>query len=201
MKKQISLILALALITFTFGQKMKVSEGNIKNLKGISHFDVIFDYTDLQIPKYDNETEFLKDKVALREKKEKGLGEKFKKSWFSDREKRYHPKFIESFNKRFKNDKVSVTENSGAKYIMHVHTTKLYAGYNVGVWRENAEINAEITIYSKTNPDKILLKGIYKNVPGAGGMGYDYDSGYRISECYAKLSKNIAHYIRKKAKK
>jgi len=200
MKKQIAFILAFTFITFSYGQKMKVSEGNIKNLKGINQFDLIFDYSDMKIPKYDNETEFLKDKVALRERKEKGLGEKFKQTWFSDREEKYHPKFIESFNKRFKNNKVKVTENSDAKYIMHVHTTKLYSGYNVGVWRHNAEISAEITVYSKANPDKILLKGTYKNVPGAGGMGYDYDSGYRISESYAKLAKNIAYYIRKKAK-
>lgn len=31
-------------------------------------------------------------------------------------------------------------------------------------------------------------------------MGYDFDSGYRISEAYAKLAKEVAYNIKKKAK-
>lgn len=200
MGKQLALILAIVFTAITFGQKMKVSDGNIKNLKGVNKYDLVFDYSNLQIPKYNNEEEFLNDKIKKREEKEKGLGDKFKKSWFNDREERYHPKFIESFNKRFKKNEVKVTENSDAEYIMNIHTTKLYAGYNIGIVRHNAEIDAVVTVYSKSDPSKILLKGKYKNIQGSGAMGYDYDSGYRISECYAKLSKSIAFFIKKKAK-
>ena len=138
--------------------------------------------------------------MALREEKSKGSGEIFKRGWFRDREERYEPKFIESFNKRFKNGEVSVSKDNNATYIIKVHTQKLYAGYNVGVWRHNAEISAEITVYAKENPEKILLKGFYKDVQGKGAMGNDYESGYRISECYAKLAKEFAYYIKKNAK-
>ena len=47
---------------------MKVSEGSIKKLKGITEFDLQFDYSDLQIPKYKSEEAFLADKVAGKEK-------------------------------------------------------------------------------------------------------------------------------------
>ena len=180
---------------------MKVKEGNIKNLKGITQYDVIFDYSNVQIPKYDSEEAFLKDKMALREKKNPGTGEAFRKSWFNDRKERFQPKFIESFNKRFKKRNVVAYENNKeAKYVMKIHTTWMYAGYNVGVVRHNAVINAEVTIYEKANPSNILLKGVYRKVQGNGAFGFDFNSGYRISECYAKLAKNIALYIIKKAK-
>ena len=195
-----TLLFVLLIATLSYGQKMKVKEGSIKNLKGISQYDLIFDYSDLQIPKYDSENDFLKDKMAKREKKNKGSGEVFKKSWFEDRDKRYHPMFIESFNKRFKEGEVVVSIGDQAKYVMKIHTTKLYPGYNVGIVRHNAEIDALVTVYEKANPENILLQGTYKNVQGKGAMGYDYDSGFRISHCYAKLAKNIASYITKKTK-
>jgi len=43
-------------------------------------------------------------------------------------------------------------------------------------------------------------KGTYKKVQGNGAFGNDYDEGFRISHCYAKLAKNVAVYILKKAK-
>ncbi len=201
MKKQLTLLFVLACTTIMFAQKAKVSEGSFKNLKGITEFNVVFDYTDVQIPKYKSEEEFLKDKMEKREKKEPGTGEAFKKSWFADRADRYEPKFIESFNKRFDDGKMNIDRNlDSAEYTMKVHTTSLSAGYNIGISRKDAMINAIITVYKNDNPDKAILKVKYIGAVGAGAHGYDYDSGYRISECYAKLAKTFAKTILKKAK-
>ncbi|CAM4316013.1 hypothetical protein ZORO111903_13045 [Zobellia roscoffensis] len=195
------LVMALLVVSATtYAQKMKVKEGDIKNLKDISAYTLEFDYSNLEIPKFDSEEDFLADKMAKREEKEAGTGEKFKESWFADREERYEPKFIESFNKRFDDGEVSVSMDA-ADYTMKIHTTKIYAGYNVGIVRKNAEISAVITVYETANPTNVLLEGTYEDVQGYGAMGNDYNSGYRISECYAKLAKNIAGYIIKKALK
>ncbi|MUH36811.1 hypothetical protein D9O36_13230 [Zobellia amurskyensis] len=194
-------VMALLVVSAsTVAQKMKVSQGDIKNLKDISTYTLEFDYSNLEIPKYDSEDDFLADKMAKREEKEAGKGEEFKKSWFADREDRYEPKFIESFNKRFDDGEVSVSMDDAA-YTMKIHSNKIYAGYNVGVVRKNAEIDATITVYETANPSNILLEGKYVDVQGYGAMGNDYNSGYRISECYAKLAKNIAGFIIKKALK
>ncbi len=194
-------VMALLVVSAsTVAQKMKVSQGDIKNLKDISTYTLEFDYSNLGIPKYDSEDDFLADKMAKREEKESGKGEEFKKSWFADREDRYEPKFIESFNKRFDDGEVSVSMDDAA-YTMKIHSNKIYAGYNVGVVRKNAEIDATITVYETANPSNILLEGKYVDVQGYGAMGNDYNSGYRISECYAKLAKNIAGFIIKKALK
>jgi len=201
MKKQLTIVLVLLCTTFMFAQKAKVKEGDFKNLKGITEFNVVFDYTDVQIPKYKSEEEFLKDKMEKRDKKEPGTGEEFKKSWFADREGQYEPKFIESFNKRFDDGKMNIDRDlDGAEYTMKVHTTSLSAGYNIGISRKDAMIDAIITVYKNDNPDKAILVVNYTGAVGAGAHGHDYDSGYRISECYAKLAKTFAKTILKKAK-
>lgn len=201
MKKQITLLAVLFITAATFAQKAKVLEGKFKDLKGITEFSLVFDYSDLEIPKYDSEEEFLADKMQKREKKNPGSGEEFKESWFNDREERYEPKFIESFNKRFDDNRVVVDRDlDSAEYIMKVHTTMMYAGYNVGVMRQNSKISAVVSVYKKGDPDNVIFKVDYKKAEGYGAMGNDYNSGYRISEAYAKLAKTLAKTIKKKAK-
>jgi len=200
MKKQFTILFVL-ITALGFSQKAKVLEGDFKNLKGISEYNLVFDYTDVAIPKYKSEEEFLKDKMKKRDDKEPGTGQKFKDSWFADRENKYEPKFIESFNKRFDNEEVKVGRDlKSVEYTMRIHTTGLYAGYNVGISRKNAWINAVITVYKNDQPDKAILVVNYTKAEGGGAMGYDYDSGYRISECYAKLAKTFAKTILKKSK-
>ena len=202
MKKQLSIILLLFCTSFMVAQKAKVKEGDWKNLKGITKFNLVFDYSNLEIPKYDSEEEFLKDKMQKREEKKKGDGERFKKSWFADRENRYEPKFIESFNKRWKKNEVEVEKDlTDAEYTIKVHTTFMYAGYNVGVVRQNSKIDAVLSVYKNDAPDTIIFKVKYTRAEGNGAFGNDYDSGYRISEAYAKLAKTFAAHLKKKTKK
>jgi len=201
MKKQALFILAFVCTALVYGQKVKITEGSYSALKGITSYNLEFDYTDVQIPKYDSEEDFLKDKMAKRDEKEAGTGEKFKASWFGDREKRYAPKYIESFNKRFKDGEIKVgMDMADAEYTMKIHTTLLYAGYNVGVMRQNAKIEATVSVYKSGDPSNVLFSANYTKVEGGSFGGFDYDSGYRISEGYAKLAKEVAANIRKKAK-
>jgi len=199
--KRTILLAFLMVSSITFAQKLKVKDGNIKNLKEIKSYNLEFDYTNVQIPKFDSEEDFLADKMKKREEKEAGGGEKFKKSWFGDREERYRPKFTESFNKRFDDGEVSVGVDKEATYTMLIHSTRIYAGYNVGVVRRNAEIDAVLTVYETANPDNVLFSGVYTKAQGNGAMGYDFDTGFRISECYAKLAKTFAGYLKKKGMK
>ena len=200
MKKQLMLVALLLCTAMMFSQKVKVTQGDFKNLKGISAYNLEFDYSNLSIPKYDSEEEFLADKMAKRDEKDPEAGEKFKESWFADRENRYEPKFIESFNKRFDEGEIKVGKDIGAEYTMKIHTTMMYAGYNVGVMRQNSKIEATVSVYKTGEPNNVIFSGDYTKVEGSGAMGYDFDSGYRISEAYAKLAKEIAANIRKKAK-
>ncbi len=197
MKKAVLMLLLVS--SAAIAQKMKVVSGDFKNLSGIKEYNLAFDYAGLTVDKFKTEEEFLADKMKKRE--EKGKDEDFKASWFADREKRYEPKFIESFNKRFDDGAVKVEKGlSSAKYLMTVKTIWIHPGYNIGISRSNSKITTEITISEAANPSNKLLVVNYDKAEGAGAMGYDFDSGYRISESYAKLAKEFAADIKKKAK-
>lgn len=193
------LTLFVFVTSLSYAQKVKVHSGKYSNLEGISEYTLVFDYTDVKVGKFKTEEHFLKDKMDKREEKEAGTGEKFKASWFADREDKYEPKFIESFNKRFDDGELKVDKNlDGAEYTMKVLTTYLYPGYNVGIVRKDAEVSTTIYVYKNDAPDTVLLEMTLLRAPGYGAMGNDYNSGYRISEAYAKLSKTLAGIFKKK---
>ncbi|PNQ74631.1 hypothetical protein C1T31_00350 [Hanstruepera neustonica] len=196
------LLIAILLVSTTIqAQKSKVLEGDWKNLKGISAYNLEFEYENLEIPKYDSEEDFLKDKMAKREEKEPGAGERFKKAWFADREEHYEPKFAESFNKRWDDKEVVVGRDmASADYTMKIQTTFLYPGYNVGVMRQNSKVDAIISVYKNDAPDTILFSVKYTKAEGNAAFGNDYDSGVRVGEAYAKMAKTFAKELSKKAK-
>ncbi len=195
--KKLILFFFLLTVTISFSQKMKVLEGDFKNLKEIKNYYVVFDYKDVMIPDFDSEEDFLKDKMLKREKKETGAGEVFKKSWLSDRENKYHPEFIDAFNFHGKKKGLHVSENSDDNFIMKVHTLTIYPGYNVGIVSKASYVDTEISIYKKEYPDTLLLKVLYPKSYGSTA----YNAGDRIARCYNTLAIDVLRSIKKKALK
>ena len=178
--------------TIMFSQKANVTKGDWSDLKGITEFNLEFDYSDLEIPKYDSEEAFLEDKIAKREEKEPGTGEKFRESWFSDRENYYEPRFIETFNDRYKDGLVKVDRDLGnAEYTMKVHTTFIYPGYNVGVVRNNSKLEVTLSVYKNDSPDDVIFEVDYTKIEGAGNGGYDFNSGQRIADAYIIFARRL----------
>ncbi|MDB9960997.1 hypothetical protein OAD62_02790 [Oceanihabitans sp.] len=200
MKNQLSLILVLFCSTIMFAQKAKVTQGDWGNLKDISAYNVEFDYSNLEIPKYDSEEEFLKDKMAKREDKEAGTGEAFKKSWFSDREEFYEPRFIETFNAKYKDEKVKVGKDINADYTIKIHTTFMYPGYNVGIVRHNSKIELTLSVYKTDNLDDAIFSVDYTKIEGQGNGGYDFNSGQRIADAYIIFGRAFAKHLYKNTK-
>ena len=64
--------------------------------------------------------------------------------------------------------------------------------------RKPAYINAELIYIDKKSGETLATMEITK-VPGRDAMGYDFDTGYRLQEAYAKLGKETGKYIIKKA--
>ena len=118
MKSKIIIVLLL-LTSSVYSQIGDVIDGDFKNLKDISKYNLVFDYSGLEIPNYRSEEIFIKNKI---EKMDYEEGENFKKLWYSYRESKYEPMFIEYFNKQFKKGKVSVNKNDDTEYVMRIHT-------------------------------------------------------------------------------
>lgn len=185
-------ILAFLISTTSFGQKIKVVEGNINELQGISELKIVYDYEGLGVGKFDVEADYVNKKVNEKNEDEAGSGDLWKQKWFNDRPIRYQPKFEELLGNYapFINSGPDVED----EITMMVHTTFIEPGYNVGVSRKPAMINLEL-IFSKEG-SQFLVITLLKS-PGSGAMGHDYDTGYRISEAYAKAAKSLGKYLTK----
>jgi len=185
------MVCLLCLISIaSFGQKIKVVSGNINNLQGMSELKLEYDYSGLGVGKFDVEADYLDKKVAEKNEDEAGTGDLWKENRFNDRPIRYEPKFEEllgdyaPFIKSGKDVEADLT--------LLVHTTFIEPGYNVGISRKPALINLELIFL---NGDEELLVMTMMKSPGSGAMGYDFDTGYRISEAYAKAGKSLGKYL------
>lgn len=195
MKKTIILVI-LFVVSIASAQRYNLLSGDLKNLKGISEYNVTFDYSGQNVQGFETEEAFLIEKMDKRKDNE-GTAEKFKKDWYQDRENKYEPKFIEYFNKRFEKGEVKVKKNEAAKYTMNIKTTWIYPGYNVVAGSEPAKISAIITITETENPKNILVSLEFDKSIGLEQGQFDFDQGYRIAGAYERLAKNLVIQLKR----
>jgi hypothetical protein len=194
MKKNLVFIL-FVLATPGFSQGVKLIEGDLKPLKGESSIRLEFTYDNMVIgDEQTPEADYKKKKKAELNAKEAGRGDSWEKSWIADRTQRFEPKFKELFEK-YSKKKV----DSNAKYTLIFNTTRTEPGWvGVGIIRRSARIDGEVLIVESANKKNVIAKLAVINAPGAGGMGYDYDTGLRIQEAYAKSGKEVGKLVGKK---
>jgi len=205
MKLQFAIIFLL-LATFSYSQKSKIIEGSFKSLKEVKEYNLIFDYTGLEVLGYNSEEDFLEDKMKKRDVDEPGSGKAFRESWFSDRGIRYEPRYIKSFNEYFKKGEIKVTKNTenteNIEYTMKIHTTYIYSGYNVGVASKESEVSVVISVFKTNEPSNLLLVFEINNVRGhysgdkAVMRGFEFHTGERIGYAYWALGKYFAKKLR-----
>lgn len=172
-------------------QKVKTTSGNADILKSETSINIEFNYDNISVGKYKNEQEYITAKTEEYNKKEPGKGDTWAASWKNDKQSRFEPKFIELFKI---NSGMSVMTE--AKYTLIFKTLSMEPGFNVGVMRKNAEIDAEVWIVETANKSNKLATFTISNVPGGTAFGYDFDTGLRISEAYANAGKKLAKYLK-----
>jgi hypothetical protein len=181
------------------GQKIIVEKGSVLPVKGQKML-VTFDYGDMAVGKFEKEDDYIAQKVADYNEKEAGRGDKWAESWKGDRATRFEPKFEELFNKYGTKAGISALRSeSDAKVEININTIFTEPGFNVGVMRRPAYIDAIITFKDRTSGEEIAVLKAEK-CPGMDAMGYDFDTGVRIQESYAKLGKSLAAFIEKQKK-
>ena len=209
MKKQLT-ILFLFVTIISFSQKLKVLEGDFKNLKGVKEYNLVFDYSNLKVAGYRTEEGFLKEIVNVKEKNELGLGMRFKNSWFSNRANIYEPSFIKSFNEYFKKGEVKISKDlNNPEYTIKVQITNMYIGYYVDVYIKETKMDAIITVYKSNSPSDFLLLSEVNGIIGKYGgnkklfpdietplKGFEYYSGERIEQVYWLFGKYFAKRLR-----
>ena len=180
-------------------QKIKKTEGEITPLSGEEVIKVEFFYDDMTVGKNLTEEEYIERKVEEYNEKEPGSGDKWKENWVDDRKKKFEPKFIELFNKYTEDLGLEAIADGSSNYTLQVYTYYTEPGFNVGVVRKPAHIHVKYVIV-KTGTDDVVVAYDQQKVPGADAMGYDFDTGERISESYAKAGKSFGKMITKELK-
>ncbi len=94
-----------------------------------------------------------------------------------------------------------LSHSKDAKYTLVLKTKRTEPGYNAGVWRRNAEIDADAVLVETTDKGKELAVVSIERSPGRQAWGGDYDTGVRIAEAYAKAGKELANFMAKKGLK
>lgn len=191
-----ALILIFSCLAITgFAQKIKLIQGDLGVLKGQTAVKTEFEY-DMSVGKFDKEEDYIAHKKKELNGKEPGRGDSWEKSWTDDRQERFEPQFRELFSKH---SEIS-TVGDNAQYTMIFKTIKTEPGFNVGVASRPAFIDAEATIVETANPTKIIAKISISKAPGRDVMGFDYETGARLQEAYAKAGKELGGFIRKNIK-
>ena len=191
MKK--SLLFLMLFFTFQgFSQRFTILSGSHKNLKGISEYNVTFDYTNLKVHGFETEADYIKEKKRKRSDKE-GKAEEFEKDWYAARGEKYEPAFIAYFNKKFEKAEVVCSENSTLKYTINVKTTWIYPGY----FSEPAKISAIITFTETQHPENVLFSLEYEKSIGYEDGDFNGKLDNRITGAYEKLAKNITLQLKR----
>jgi len=176
-----------------FSQKVNL-DGDLDFLKGEKKVALEYKYDKMGVGKFKNGDDYIAKKTGEYNEKEAGRGDKWAVSWVGDRSERYEPKFEELLNKNC--EMINFDQNNKANYTMIVETTFTEPGFNVGVMSKVATINLKITFVDKSG--KEMAKMTIDKVPGRDAMGFDYDTGVRIEEAYAKAGKSVGKFIDKK---
>jgi hypothetical protein len=192
MKLKILLGMGLSILTLSLhAQRIKVTEGDIKALKNEASINIEFTYNDMRVGKFKTEADYVAKKTEEYNKKEAGKGDTWANSWVNDREERYEPKFVELFT-----DNSNMKEDKNATYTLVFNTSFTEPGFNIGVMRQNAYIDGEVTMVETKNRTNVIAKLTVSKAPGRDVMGVDFDTGWRISEAYAKAGKSLGKYIK-----
>jgi len=177
-------------------QKITVEKGSAGAVKGQKML-ATFDYSNMAVGKFATEDEYINKKSADYNKDEAGKGDKWAVSWKGDRATRYEPRFEELINKYGEKAGISASRTAtDAKFEVVVHTIFTEPGFNVGVMRKPAYINVIVTFKDLSSGQEVAVLKV-ENCPGQDAMGYDFDTGVRIEESYAKLGKALAAFITK----
>ncbi len=184
----------LLTVATTFAQKIKILEGDLKAVKGVTSFNTEFTYAPMTVGnKGLEEKDYIAERKQVLNEKESGRGDKWATAWVEDRHTRFEPLFRELFSKHSQ----ASASDAGSQYTLIFKTTRTEPGWNVGVMRYPAFIDGEAWIVETNNRDKVVAKISIIKSPGRDAWGMDWDTGSRLEEAYAKAGKELGAFIRK----
>lgn len=174
-------------------QKVRLLDGDLAPLRGESKIVLAYAYDNMRVGKFDNGDEYVRTHKEELNKKEPGRGDNWEKAWVADRKNRFEPKFADLYAKYS-----PLAPMATAKYTLIFKTVFTEPGFNVGVWKKNAEIDGEAWIVETDHPDHVIAKLTVSKAPGRSFWGNDYDTGARLEESYAVAGRGVGKFLKSK---
>lgn len=196
--KSIVFVLFLAFAISVNAQIFKTNTGSLKSISGVERYNIVFEYNDnLEVPKYVSEEAFLEKYSQEKDRKKLGSGQNFKKSWYSNRELLFEPKFIQEFNLfNLKEKQVTIAKNiNDAEFTMVISTSLIDPGNSNFFFKKGARLEVTIRIYKSDNNNQILYATEIVDVHSRGACENDYD---RIMSAYAELGRGLSKHLSRK---
>jgi len=190
MGAKIFLLIFLSSVSTTFSQRYKVLEGKLENLHDIKSYQVAFNYENLEVHGFESEEAFLKEKMEKR-KANPEKAENFRRDWFLNREKYYHPAFINYFNTYFKKGECKIVDDS--PYLMRVNLTWIYPGYAI----EPSKLSATIEFVDSLTSKKLLVIHFEKVIGFEKNAVVVVNEHERVIGAFEKLAKNLAVQLKR----
>lgn len=194
----------MLIVAFAFNsnaQKVVVKNGDVTDLPASGTFNVEYDYSKLKVGKFKTEALYVNDQVSKKNNKENGLGDTWKESWESARDRKYHPKFELLFNKELAERGISLKQGVSSDITLIVHVIFIEPGYNIGISKKPSYVSYEFEFVKTADRSKKIAVLALSNVIGEQAMGIDFDTETRVGESFAKGGKILGGFIHKKFKK
>jgi hypothetical protein len=195
------MLLFLSLVVISFGtraQKVTLSEGSLKFLKGQSTIQVSFTYDSMLVETTPEEM-FVRTKKAELDQKQAGVGARWEKAWTEDRKWKLEPAFKNMFARTLK-----VSTIGKSQYSIIFQTNRTVPGWNFGVAlvQQESIIDGVATIIDTNDPTKILARLDVMGMDGRGTIAqHAWETGDQIAKAYETAGRELALFIKANMKK
>lgn len=200
--RKIAVLTLLLVSSLAMAQKMKIKSGDLKFLASQKEVNVEFVYSNLKLMK-DNlpEAEYVKNRAAELNEKNRGNGDIWKKKWEGAKEMIWNPKFLELVNVVMSKEKKDLSFQEGltsAKYTLVVDAVWVFPGWDVAMMKQPAKVSTVLRFVETANRSNVVAEITSEHAPGD-QWGSNFSNESRIGEGFAKTGKSLAKLILKEA--
>jgi hypothetical protein len=198
MKKNFLLLFLIAFVGFaaTAQRSTRAKDADYSFLKGEKKINVIFSYEGMTVGKNKTEETYVEEKVAEKNEKKAGDGDRWRESWENGKLNIYEPMFNKGFDKKLEKLGLATSEGDDARLTLIVKTTRMEPGFNIGITKMSAQADYEFIFVETANHDNIVAQIVMSKVGGSD----TYAVSDRVKVCYLGAGRRLAGYIYKALK-
>ena len=142
-----------------YAQQIKLVSGNLDFLNEQTKIMIKYDYADMAVGKYENESDYIDEIVNERNEDKPGSGDDWRDDWFNNRTEKFHPAFESALNRKLKKRGVAIGYMfEDAKYTLLMKIVKTEPGYTYFQNEESPSISVKIVFIETNSPEKELAQ-------------------------------------------